>query len=119
MYYYRKNLKNSIQDNIRFDGKPPTAATRWLEHMATAFDDAWISECAAWKIAESYLDGEAHAAYVSAMERRNNRRGGFNTWPGAVNHILETYVTNTNLNQAIEEIEFAKQEEGEPVMQFF
>lgn len=119
MYYYRKNLKNSVQDNVRFDGNTPTAAIRWLEQMATAFDDAWIPECAAWQIAKSYLEGEANDTYVAAMERRNNTRGGFNTWPGAVNHILETYVTNTNLNMAIEEVEFAKQADGEPVMKFF
>lgn len=102
----------------KFSGSPLVAVLGWLSSITANIDRCDIPEAAAWDIAEAYLTDEAHNSYTGNMDRGRDNDGGFYTWTGAVNFLLASYVTNANLNAAIERVNRATQNPKEPVLDF-
>ena len=106
-----------MERNI-FDGKRPVAILNFLASFKRALDGEFIPEAAALQITPHFLDGHPHDVFQAMIDDANAGFGGFNTWPHAVQFLLETYATDANIEDAIDELEEMRITQKESIEEF-
>jgi len=112
-----RRLKHQMQRNI-FDGKNPVSILNFLGSYKKACDGEQVPEAAALQMAPHFLDGAPRDEFEAMMDDANGGSGGFNTWPHAVQWLLETYATNSYIEKAIEDLEGLQMQPRESIKQF-
>jgi len=112
-----RRLRHQMERNI-FDGKRPVAILNFLASFKKALDGERIPEAGALQILPHFLDGSPKDIYEGMMDDANAGCGGFSTWPHAVQFLLESYATNENIQQAVEDLEDMEMNPKETIKQF-
>ena len=97
-----------------FDGKEPIALLTFLSHLRRALDGVQLTEGAAVRIISWFLEGDALQTYAScAFTGVRRAYDTMVTWPRVVNALLERYLTDDILGDALNRITSAMQKDEE------
>ena len=106
------NLYNSLKNRMAktpFNGDPPVSVLRFLQQLARVGQQAGASEGQmAW-----LLEDFTEEPITSQL-----RDQAFSSYPQAVHWLLLSYASEKNLNEALQELQSARQQQGETARMF-
>ena len=106
-------------ERCRFDGSKPVAILNFLRTYKQTLDSDRIPEVAALEIMGNFLDHDANTLYCLMMNNSADNLGGFQTWPQAVQFLLQTYANDRELETAVEALENMKMSNTDSVTSFY
>lgn len=112
-----KKLKHVLGSN-KFDGRDPITIIPFLSAYKKQCDRNNVTEGAALVLLPNFLKGEAKESFEANFELGEDGTGGFQTYPGAVQHLLRMYATDGIIERVVEEIDNLRQREDETERQF-
>ena len=118
MGIWARRLKHHIPDDQRFDGVNPVAILSFLSAFAHACNIEGIPEAAALQLIPHFLKDTPQLIFKGMVDNADAGFGGFNTWPGAVQFLLQHYATDANIEQAVEELESMRMISKEGISDF-
>ena len=84
----------------------------FLTKLKTQLDNNQISEGAALSIIPDYLE-PTRDDFLRHCDLGDDVPGGFDSYPGAIQYLLQTYAKDAYLEEALVELEDIKQRESE------
>ena len=116
---WRRNMSDNME-YVLFSGAKPISLVRFLDTFVEQANADHVPEVIAVKLAAEFLRGNAKNMYVQAMADRGGVTfyGGFNTWPGAVNHLISVWLTDDVLDEAVSRLRAITQQQTKPVAKY-
>ena len=119
--WYR-NMKDQM-DQVSFCGSEPIKLIRWLDHFVAQCDADLVPEVAAVRLSPHFLDQPARDEFTQGRAGRSQNplapSEGFQTWPGAVNHLVSLYIDDYVLAEAGRRLSNIAQEPTETVRAYY
>ena len=115
-YWWIKNMAIQMRQ-VEISGSRPIELIKWLNTFVTCCNQSNVPEELALNIAERFLRGNALEECIQAKARATaiNEDGGFTTWPGWVNHLISTHLTDQVLQEALDAVNLSAQAINQPV----
>ena len=117
---WTKSLK-AKKENIVFTGNKPIKLLRWLETFCTQCNGNEIPEAVIVSMAPEFLSSPAHESFCAAYSNfaETPRPETFNTWPGAVNCLISSYLTGDVLDEAIANLRYVEHKSTQTVKEYY
>ena len=112
-----KRMELKLKDHY-FSGEDPVLVLDFLVRFCKEADTQGMSEAQAYLAVPYFLKGFALNQFESVTETATSSEGGVTCWPEAVQYLLRSYATSTNLQQALLELRDIRQRSGEDEVQY-
>lgn len=120
---WARNIGHTIYD-VNFKGDNPIEVIRFLHAFVSACIANMIPECSAAYLAKYFLRGTSLGTYQVGYRAARKMGatysdGSFNSWPGAVNFLITTNLTDCVLDEAAAKFRAARQTETQTARQLY
>jgi hypothetical protein len=114
LHSYYKKVQINIRETRKFDGGDPPAILRFLTSFKTGCDQNRISEGAAMRLVQYFLEGEAETSYQVFLDNPDQSI----SYAHAIDYLLTTYADENTLAEEYQKINRMKQRPGESEREF-